>query len=232
MVATPILCSPLRIAAVFRFATLNKSLRRVPSPAADCGRLSICYDLAMATRGKRYAADCGRLSICYDCLRRILLEKQSDSPFHASKKLELGGRLRCWLAFLPNIDLDPSILIVSDCQKSYLTLFRHYCAHAFHMDISILYRRTMPRINRILHHRESVFQQVLTESSIRLARFWRVSRQIEHGYDPHRTPPPWSLRNRACLSHHDPDPSSKSSRSAASGNPSGKARSDLPAVKA
>lgn len=66
------------------------------------------------------------------------LKQHTLSPFPASKKLKLGGRLRCWLAFFSDIDLDPSELVVGDRQESDLALRRHNGAHSLHMHFRIL----------------------------------------------------------------------------------------------
>jgi hypothetical protein len=66
------------------------------------------------------------------------LKWKTLSPFHASKKLKLGGRLCCWLPFFPDIDLDPSELVVGNRQESDLTLSGHNSAHSLHMNFRIL----------------------------------------------------------------------------------------------
>src|SRR5579883_530170 len=69
------------------------------------------------------------------------------------------------------------------------------------MHLGVLNRGAVARIDRVLHHRKTVLDQILAEARISLSLSGGAGRQVEHGNDPHASPSPWNLRDGARVSH-------------------------------
>ena len=90
----------------------------------------------------------------------------------------------CSLNFPPKV-LYFAILLICDTQNTCQSRRRHWVSNPCYVYIHILLRWAMADIDRVLHHRKTIFLQCLTKLGCRLALLFSCGWQVKEYKEPH-----------------------------------------------